>query len=78
MSGKGKNQHVVKREDGWAVRGEGNTKDTSHHRTQREAAEAARAIAENQKSEVLIQARTTKSALVTRTVTIPIHQKDKA
>lgn len=30
----GKNQHVVKRDNGWAVRGEGNSKDTSHHRTQ--------------------------------------------
>ncbi|WP_201035697.1 DUF2188 domain-containing protein, partial [Salmonella enterica] len=28
----GKNQHVVKRDDGWAVRGEKNTRDTSHHR----------------------------------------------
>ena len=50
----GKNQHVVKRDEGWAVRGEGNLKDTSHHRTQQEAAEAARSIAQNQKSEVLI------------------------
>ena len=50
----GKNQHVVKRPDGWAVRGEGNTKDTSHHRTQEEARQAAREIAQNQKSEVLI------------------------
>lgn len=50
----GKNQHVVKRDDGWAVRGEGNSKDTSHHRTQQEASEAARSIAQNQKSEVLI------------------------
>lgn len=60
MAGKGKNQHVVKREDGWAVRGEGNNKDTSHHRTQQEAAEAARAIAENQKSEVLIHGKDNK------------------
>lgn len=27
----GKNQHVVKRDDGWAVRGENNQRDTSHH-----------------------------------------------
>lgn len=33
----GKNQHVVKRDDGWAVRGERNQRDTSHHRTQSEA-----------------------------------------
>ena len=50
----GKNQHVVMWDEGWAVRGEGNSKDTSHHRTQQEAAEAARSIAQNQKSEVLI------------------------
>jgi len=45
MAGKGKNQHVVKRDEGWAVRGEGNSKDTSHHRTQQEAADAARQAA---------------------------------
>jgi len=50
----GKNQHVVKRDDGWAVRGEGNTRDTSHHRTQEEARLAARDIAINQRSEVII------------------------
>lgn len=42
------NQHIVERSDGWAVRGEGNTRDTSHHNTQREAFEAARQIAINQ------------------------------
>jgi len=50
----GRNQHVVPRDDGWAVRGEGNSRDTSHHRTQAEAERAAREIAINQKSEVLI------------------------
>ena len=50
----GKTQHVVPREEGWAVRGEGNTRDTSLHRTQAEAERAAREIAINQKSEVLI------------------------
>ena len=50
----GKNQHVVPREEGWAVRGEVNTRDTSLHRTQAEAERAAREIAINQKSEVLI------------------------
>jgi len=60
MAGKSKNQHVVKRDDGWAVRGEGNSKDTSHHRTQQDAADAARAIAQNQKSEVLIHGRDNK------------------
>jgi hypothetical protein len=50
----GKNQHVVRREEGWAVRGEGNSRDTSHHRTQGDAIGAARDIAQNQHSEVVI------------------------
>ncbi|MCK9533130.1 MAG: DUF2188 domain-containing protein [Pseudomonas sp.] len=50
----GKNQHVVKRDNGWAVRGENNTRDTSHHPTQKDAFESARDIAKNQKSEVFI------------------------
>lgn len=51
------NQHVVKREDGWAVRGEGNTRDTSRHQTQAEAFEAARRIAQNQGGDVFIHGR---------------------
>ena len=50
-----KNQWVVRRNDGWAVRGEGNSKDTSHHVTQQEAIDAARDIAKNQRSEMFIQ-----------------------
>lgn len=53
----GKNQHVVKRDGGWAVRGEGNERDTSHHKTQEQAREAAREIAINQRSEVVIHNR---------------------
>jgi Uncharacterized protein conserved in bacteria (DUF2188) len=52
-----KNQHVVRREDGWAVRGEGNTRDTSHHARQAQAIDAARDIARNQRSEVVIHDR---------------------
>lgn len=52
-----KNQWVVRRNGGWAVRGEGNTRDTSHHRTQREAIYAARRIAQNQHSELIITRR---------------------
>ena len=54
---KGKNQHVVKRDDGWAVHGENNTRDTVIKPTQQEAFEAAREIARNQSSEVLIHGR---------------------
>ena len=48
------NQHVVKRTDGWAVVGEGNSRDTSVHSTQHQASERAREIAQNQRSEVVI------------------------
>lgn len=51
------NQHVVRRHEGWAVRGEGNQRDTSHHRTQAEAIDAARAVAINQQAEVVIHRR---------------------
>ena len=53
----GKNQHVVRRDDGWAVRGERNNRDTSLHDTQGEAIEAARDIARNQRAEVVIHSR---------------------
>jgi uncharacterized protein YdaT len=52
-----KKQHVVQRQDGWAVRGENNSRDTSHHRTQGEAIDAARDIARNQRTEVVIHDR---------------------
>ncbi len=50
----GKNQHVVPAGDDWGVRGEGNGRLTSVHDTQAEAIEAAREIAINQQSEVVI------------------------
>lgn len=50
----GKNQHVVPRGDGWAVKGAGNERATSLHETQTEAIAAAREIARNQKSELFI------------------------
>lgn len=50
----GKNQHVVPSNNQWAVKGAGNTKATSLHNTQADATKAAREIAINQKSEVLI------------------------
>lgn len=49
-----KNQHVVPHGNDWAVRGAGNSRATSIHETQSEAANAARRIAENQGSEVVI------------------------
>lgn len=50
-------QHIVRRPDGWAVRGAGNVRDTSHHVTQVEAINAARDIAQRQRSQVVIHVR---------------------
>jgi hypothetical protein len=53
----GKNQHVVPYDGRWAVRGEGNSRVTSIHDTQTEAAHIARDISRNQGSELLIHNR---------------------
>jgi len=50
-------KHVVKRSEGWAVRGEGNIRDTSHHNTQQEAFESARENAMRKGGEVFIHGR---------------------
>jgi hypothetical protein len=50
----GINQHVVRREGGWAVIGEGNSRDTSVHNTQQEAIDRGREIAINQGSELIV------------------------
>ena len=52
-----KNQHVVPTYSGWAVRGAGNQRRTSIHDTQADAIVAAREIARNQHSELLIHGR---------------------
>lgn len=49
-----KNQHVVPHEKGWAVKGEGNSRASSVHNTQREAITAAREAAIRQRSEMLV------------------------
>ena len=46
----GKNQHVVKTEGGWGVRGENNTRITQKFDTQQAAIDRAKEIAINQKS----------------------------
>lgn len=48
------NQHVVTHDGDWAVRGERNSRVTSIHNTQAEAIDAAREIAINNRSEVVI------------------------
>lgn len=51
---KGKNQHVIKHPDGWAVKGAGNSRATKVTKTQRQAIKVARNISKNQSSELLI------------------------
>ena len=53
----GKNQHVVKTNKGWGVRGENNTRITKNFNTQQEAIKKAREIAINQKSELFIHGK---------------------
>jgi uncharacterized protein YdaT len=52
-----KNQHVVKHQDGWAVKGAGNTRATVVTSTQQQAINAAVTIARNHKAEVVIHGR---------------------
>jgi hypothetical protein len=53
----GKNQHVVRRKEGWAVRGEGNQRDTALCGTQTEAIRTAIKIAKNYGGELLVHDR---------------------
>lgn len=53
----GKNQHVVPHEGKWAVRGEGNSRVSSEHRTQGTAINSATRTARHEKSEVVIHGR---------------------
>jgi uncharacterized protein YdaT len=54
---RGKDQHVVPHERGWAVLGEGNARVSSIHPTQGEAVDVARRIARSQGSEVVIHGK---------------------
>lgn len=53
----GKNQHVAPHQDGWAVKGAGNSKATVVTETQKQAIEKAREIAINQQSEMFIHGK---------------------
>ena len=54
---KGKDQHVVPHKNGWAVKGNNNSKATVITKTQKEAIEAAENISKNQKSDTKIHGR---------------------
>lgn len=53
----GKNQHVVPHDGKWAVRGEGNSRISSDHRTQGAAIRSAIRAAKDEKAEVVIHGR---------------------
>ena len=53
----GKNQHVTPKDGRWQVKGAGNSRATSLHQTQQQAISAAKDIAKNQKSELIIHNR---------------------
>jgi hypothetical protein len=72
----GKNQHVVKRDNGWAVRGENNSKDTSHHRTQKEANEAEKELRTTKKAKFSFMESMEKYERKTLTEMIDSRQKD--
>ena len=52
-----KNQHVIPVKEGWAVKGEKNSRRTKITRTKSEAVNRARKIARNKKSELVIHNR---------------------
>lgn len=53
----GKNIHVTPHQDGWQVKGEGNSKATKVTPTQKEAINIAIPIAKNKQSEVVIHGK---------------------
>jgi hypothetical protein len=52
-----KHQHVVPHEEGWAVRGEGNSRITASYKYQDDAIDRARDIASNYKSDVIVHGK---------------------
>ncbi len=74
---KGKNQHVVKHPDGWAVKGAGNTKATKVTKAQSQAIEVAQDIARNQQSDTKIHGENGKIRAGNSYGNDPFPPKDK-
>lgn len=53
----GRNQHVVRHPDGWAIRGAGSSRATAVFGTQADAIDRARGLARNQETELLVHGR---------------------
>lgn len=73
----GKNQWVVKKDDKWAVKGEGNKKATKVTDTQKEAIKVAKEIAKNQGSELIVQGKNGKIVSKDSYGNDPCPPKDK-
>lgn len=52
-----RNEHVVPRDDGWAIRGAGAKRDTGHFDRKQDAVDRAREITQNQGTELVIHGR---------------------
>ena len=52
-----RNQHVVPRDDGWAIRGAGAKRDTVHFDRKQDAVDRAREITQNHGTELVIHGR---------------------
>lgn len=74
-----KNQWVSPRKNGngWAVHGAGNSKDTKHFDNKAEAIMLARLIAENQKSEMIVQNKNGKIGIKNSYGNDPFPPRDK-
>ena len=68
-------QHVVQRDEGWAVRKEGAERDTSLHPTQKEAIDAATETQKIKKPKYSFTTGTEKSASATRLEMILIRRQ---
>ena len=75
---KGRNQHVVPRGGGWAVKPEGGQRASSIHGTQREAIDRGREVSRNHVRNSSSTDGTAESASGTATVTIPIRRRAEA
>ncbi|MEO6039524.1 MAG: DUF2188 domain-containing protein [Saprospiraceae bacterium] len=54
---KGKNQHILPTDKGWAVKGESNTRNTKLFDTKEKAEAHGRKIAKNQQSELVVHGK---------------------
>ena len=74
----GRNQHVVPRDGGWAVKPEGGQRASSIHGTQREAIDRGREIFPQPVRSPSSTDGTAESASGTATVTTPIRRRAEA